>query len=466
MRKEKFKNPPSIYQHTRDSILEELQSWFGLITADWKWIITVIIGVLILLGFTEPLPPAEVYLAVGQHGSSFDKLGQRFIPYFAEEGIRLNLVYTSGSAESLAELANKDIQVNAALLVGGISKRDAYPNLASLGSIEYAPLWLFYRGSEYKGKEGFTYFSNMRTAIGREGSGTQILLRKLLELRGFSLDNQINFLKLPHQEALQKLLNGEIDAMCILDGMDSPTVQQLLGQNDINIYSFQYAPAYEKKLPFLDTVVIPKGSLDLKTLRPDQDVQMLASTVTLLVESDMHPAIQQLFLLATKKISAEANQFFAKPDFFPAYVDHTIKLSPIAQRYYDHGPPPLDGVLPHWLTSYLDRVWLLVVGGFAIIYPLFNIFPSYRRIHSTMLISDAYEDIQKIENLAVQAHTAAELKSLVDQLDKIDADTRESWISSDEINKLYTMKSALNLIRQQIIHQINDFDSLDHETPP
>ncbi len=466
MTNEKHKKPPSFYQHTRNSIREELKSWFGLIISDWKWIITTIIAVFILLGFTNPLPPTEVYLAVGQRGSSFDKLGQGYIPYFEEEGIRLNLVHTSGSAESLAELANKDIKVNAALLVGGISKKDAYPNLASLGSIEYAPLWLFYRGPEYKGKEGFTYFSSMRTAIGREGSGTQILLRKLLELRGFSLDNQINFLELPHQEALQKLLKGEIDAMCILDGMDSPTVQKLLAQNDLNIYSFRYAPAYAKKLPFLDTVVIPKGSLDLKTLRPDQDVQMLASTVTLLVESDMHPAIQQLFLLATKKISAEANQFFAKPDFFPAYVDHTIKLSPIAQRYYDHGPPPLDGILPHWLTSYLDRVWLLVVGGFAIIYPLFNIFPSYRRIHSTMLISDAYEDIQKIENLAAEAHTAAELKSLVDRLDKIDADTRESWISSDEMNKLYTMKSALNLIRQQIIHQINDFDSQDKQTPP
>ena len=448
---------PSISQHTRSSIVEELHAWYRLIITEWKWISMIIISIILFLLYTHPLPPRHVVLVVGQQDSTFDTIGQRFIPYFRAEGIELELRYTAGSAENLKQVSDIN-DVNAALLVGGLARKGDYPRLASLGSIEFTPLWVFYRGDEYRGKEGFTYFSNKRIAIGKEGSGTHIILKKILELRGLFLDDRKNFLNIPHHEAMERLLKGDIDAMCILDGIDSPTVRELLAHKEIHIYSFIYAPAYEKKLPFLETVVIPKGSLDLKTLHPENDIQMLASTVTLLVEKDLHPAIQQLFLMATEKISREQDQFFARPDFFPAYMDHTIELSPVARRFYDSGPPPMKGLLPHWLTSYLDRIWFLILGGIAIIYPLFKLFPSYRRVHSVMLISDGFEQIKEIEKKAVQARTVDELKSLLDELNEMDIETCDNWISTDEIHKLYAMKSALNLIRQKIALQINNLE--------
>ena len=454
-----FKKIPSFYRHTRKSVFQELQAWKDLIKIEWKWFLTLLIGIIILLVYTRPFPPNDIYLAVGRHGSSFEISGRRFVPYFADEGIRLHLVYTTGSGESLTELADKDIQVNAAFLIGGISKKGDFPNLVSLGSIDYAPLWLFYRGQEYRGTETFTHFANKRVAIGGEGSGTLIIIKKILAIRGIVVeDHKKNLLMIPSQEALQKLLDGEIDAMCIIDGIDSPIVNILLGHKGINLRNFPYAPAYVKKLPFLDTVVIPKGSLDMHNLLPDQDIQMLASTVTLLVEKDMHPAIQQLFLLTARKVAEEQYPFFAKPEFFPTYVDHTFQLSPVAKRFYDSGPPPLRGLLPLWLISYLDRIWFWVLGGLAVIYPIFKIFPSYRNMHSDMLIADGYEEIQEIEKLAVQAQTCDDLKLLLEQINNLEADSRESLISSTEMGKLYAMKSAANLVRQQIIFRINELN--------
>ena len=460
MNKHDLGKNPSIYRHTRNSVFQEFQAWTGLILIEWKWFISLLIGIIMLLVYKHPFPPKDIYLAVGQHGSIFETSGRKFVPYFAEEGIRLHLVYTNGSGENLTELADKDIQVNAAFLIGGISKKGDFPNLVSLGSIDYAPLWLFYRGQEYRGSETFTHFADKLVAIGIEGSGTLIIIKKILALRGITLeDHKKNLLMIPDQEAFQKLLDGKIDAMCIIDGIDAPIVNILLGHNGINLRNFPYAPAYVKKLPFLDTVVIPKGSLDLNKLLPDQDIQLLASTVTLLVEKDMHPAIQQLFLLSARKIAEEQYQFFAKPEFFPAYVDHTFQLSPVAKRFYDSGPPPLRGLLPLWLTSYLDRVWFLVVGGLAAIYPIIKSFPSYRQMRSVMLIADAYEEIQEIEKLTVQAQTIEELKLLFEQINKLEDFSRESWISSTEMSKLYAMKSAANLVRQQIIIRIKELDN-------
>ena len=75
-----------------------------------------------------------------------------------------------------------------------------------------------------------------------------------------------------------------------------------------------------------------------------------------------------------------------------------------------------------------------------------------------MLISDGFEQIKEIEKKAVQARSVDELKSLLDELNEMDAETCDNWISTDEIHKLYAMKSALNLIRQKIALQINNLE--------
>jgi TRAP-type uncharacterized transport system substrate-binding protein len=460
MKNKVSRKKPSLVRHTRDSLKQELQAWQGLVRGEWKWVLILTIGFVILIAFTRPLPPNEVYLAVGEPGSVFETLGQKFVPYFAEQGIQLHLVNTRGSASSLAELADKEDVVNAALMVGGVAAKGKFPHLHSLGSIEYVPLWLFYRGPEFRGKGLFIHFSSQRVALGVEGSAEQIMLGKLLDISGVALDGRESFLRISSQVAAQKLIDGEIDALCIMDGIDGPTVQKLLANKDIRIASFDYAPAYVKKLPFLNTVVIPMGALDLKSHRPDQDIHMLASTVTLLVEREMHPVIQQIFLLAADKISNEVDQFFADPEFFPAYVDHAVALSPVAKRFYEYGPPAFRDSLPLWLVNYVDRIWLLLLGTVAVIYPLLKLFPSYRHMRSIVLITDAYTEIQKIEQKLAQALTGEELQGFIDELNDLDAETRESGISLVDMKALFTMKSALNLIRSKAINQKKEIEAL------
>lgn len=456
MSKKPNQKHPSLVRHTRESLTQEFDAWIGLIKGEWKWILVLIVGLAILIAFTRPLPPKDVYLAVGQKGSVFGMLGEKFVPLFAEEGIDLHLIYTAGSAASLAELADKDELANAALMVGGVAAKGKFPHLLSLGSVEYVPLWLFYRGPEFADKELLNDLAGKRVAIGLDGSAEQIMIKRLLGLSGIGLEGHDNLFKATSQVAAEKLINGEIDAMFLMDGIDGLVVQNLLAHKDLHIANFAYAPAYVKKLPFLKTVSIPMGSLDLQAHNPPQDIQMLASSVTLLVEDDMHPVVQQIFLLAADKIGNEIDQFFADPEFFPAYIDHAVPLSPVAKRFYDEGPPAFRGSLPLWLVNYVDRLWFLLVGTAAVIYPLLKIFPSYRHMRSVLLISDAYSDIQNIEQAATQTRNKEELQSLVDELNALDAETTGSRISAVEINRLYTMKSALNLVRTQISSRLRD----------
>lgn len=136
MKSDKHTKNPSLVRYTRNSLAQEFSAWGSLFRTEWRWALVIIAGVLLLLVFTKPLPPRDVYLAVGQPGSKFEAFGQQFVPYFNAQGLNLHLVHTRGSAANIATLADNATGVNAALAVAGVANKGQFPNLESLGSIE------------------------------------------------------------------------------------------------------------------------------------------------------------------------------------------------------------------------------------------------------------------------------------------------------------------------------------------
>lgn len=449
------KKPPSVVEHTKADLVEELGAWRMFLRYEWHWLLLIVLGVVVLLVFSRPLPPRDVYLAAGQPGSTFEMVAKRFVPYFEKEGIRLHVLNTAGSGDSLDELADPETKANAALLVGGVVNDDArYANIRSLGSIEYVPLWLFYRGAEYDGKGVFRYFADKKIAIGLDNSGTQIIARKLLKLSHINFDDRPNFLRISHQEAAEKLMAGSIDAMLLADGTEGVTVQKLLADKNLKILNFAHARTYANKLSFLEPVTLPKGALDIEDDRPSSNIQMVASTISLLVENDLHPAIQELFLLAAREINKEQSHIFDKPDQFPAFVDKTIKISPVAQKFYDSGPPFLYRRVPLWLANYVERIWFYLFGFIAILFPISKLLPSLRVKHSVWVVADAYEEIQRVERESSGDVTDEQLQGFIERLDKLDRETTHVWVIPDEMNRLYTMKGAINLLRMKLYQRL------------
>lgn len=430
---------------------EEHLAWRIMFREEWISLLVILGGVLLIMFLTRPLPPGEVTLAVGQPGSTTEQLGKRYQEVFASEGVTLNLVNTAGSRESIVEANDAQTPINAGFLLGGIAHKGDFPHLVSLGSVQYLPLWLFYRGPQFSGADAISYFRGKPIAIGREGSGTELLLTRILAMRGVKISgDNTNLRRLSHAEATEQLLAGKIDAMAIVDGFDSPAIQNLLAHPELHIFDFAYADAYVKRMPYLETVTIPRGSLNLIKLDPPHDIHMIASTVTLLVEKTMHPAIQQLFLLAADRTSQDVEGFFGRTEQFPAYIDKSIPLSEVAQRYYDKGAPWLTGLLPFWAVSYIDRMWLLVLGLFAIVLPLFRLVPNYRLFRSRQLISDAYDELKLIEERMYAATSIEQLRYLSERLEALDDELGDVWVSSDETNRFFTMKSAIGLVRREI----------------
>ena len=443
----------------KNRLREEHMAWRIMLREEWVSLLALVAGIGLVILFTRPLPPDTVVLAVGQPGSTYEQLGQRYQAYFAEAGVTLELINTAGSKESVTEANDVGLPVNAGFLLGGVAHKGEFPHLVSLGSVQYLPLWIFYRGPQLTGLDAVSYFRGKPVAIGLEGSGTELLLKRILALRGIKLEKDFaQFQRLSHTDAVDQLINGKIDAMAIADGIDSPTIQKLLAHPGLRIFDFAYADAYVKHMPYLEKLVIPRGSLNLATLEPKNDIRLVASTITLLVEKEMHPALQLLFLEATNAISEDASGFFGRADQFPAYVDKSIPLSPVAERYFNKGAPWLSGYLPFWAVNYIDRIWLLVLGLFAIVLPLFRLVPNYRLFRSRQLISDVYDELKILEEKMYAATSRAQLSQLLDRIDRLDDELSDVWVSSDETNRFYTMKSAIGLVQREIVTRLEKLD--------
>ena len=109
-------------------------------------------------------------------------------------------------------------------------------------------------------------------------------------------------LALPPQEAADKLLAGDIDAMAMLASWDAPMVQQLVADERVKLLNLARADAYVALYPFLSKATVPRGVGDLAKDLPPADVTLFASKASLVVRKDLHPAIQYLLLSTAAQI--------------------------------------------------------------------------------------------------------------------------------------------------------------------
>jgi NMT1-like family len=225
----------------------------------WRYL-SVAATVAILLGagvfVFESLPPRTIVMATGAEGGANYELGIRYREILAREGVELQLQPTTGSLENLRRLRDSKSGVSAGFTQGGTTTKKESPELESLGTIFYEPLWLFRRAEIGEGAQGLR---GRRLSIGSEGSGGRALALQIISRT--KLDSIIGELSgFAPQVAAEKLIAGEIDAAFIVTGWESPVIQSLLNAKGIEADSYLHADALIAIYPFLHKLSCLPGS--------------------------------------------------------------------------------------------------------------------------------------------------------------------------------------------------------------
>jgi TRAP-type uncharacterized transport system substrate-binding protein len=393
----------------------------------------------------ESLPPRTIVMATGAEGGANHEFGIRYREALAREGVRLQLQPTTGSLENLRRLRDSQSGVSVGFVQGGTTNKKEAPELESLGTKFYEPLWLFRRAEM---PNGIRELRDRRLSIGPEGSGGRALARQIMERT--KIDSIVGELSgFEPQVAAEKLIAGEIDAAFIVTGWESPAIQSLLNNKGIELDSYLYADALIAIYPFLHKLVLPAGVVDLLANRPPAEVVLLAPKASLAVRADLHPALQYLLLEAAVQIHSQPG-IFQKAGQFPAAESIDLPLSGEAHRFYKSGRPFLQGYLPFWIATLVEKSLVVLIPLAALLYPGFRFLPQMYDWMMQLKIRRLYDEIRSIESDMEAQGPEFDANALNAKLDKIDQSANHLQLPTVYASSLYTLRSHIDLVRTRL----------------
>ena len=399
--------------------------------------------------FIEPAPPDSIVISTGAIDSGYHMFALRYQEILARDGVKLDLRPSAGSQENISRLLDHKSDVEVGFLQAGSAFAANAPELVSLGSIYYEPLWVFYRGPEI---HDFGPLQGRKLAIGPEESGTRALALQLLAVNAAVMPPTM-LLPEQGQQANEMLLQGKLDAVFMVGPPESPLVEQLASAPGIRLLSLDRAEAYTRRFPALTKLTLPQGVFDFVKNVPAHDVTLLSSTANLLAVDSLHPALAYLLMRAGSEIHGGAG-LLRKAGEFPAPLNSEFPLSAEATRYYKSGPPFLQRYLPYWAAVLVDRLWLTLLPVVALLIPLGRIIPGVYRWRVRSRIYRWYAKLKELELELDEKSTPEQLKELLARLDQIERAVNHINTPLAYTDNLYAFRQNVNLVRQSVRAQL------------
>lgn len=383
-------------------------------------------------------------MATGSETGAYHAFGKLYAERFRKEGIELSLRSTAGSTENLSLIGDPSRNVPVAFIQGGVATAVQHPELLSLGSVYFEPLWVFVRGDAPIGQ--LTDLAGRKLAVGGSGSGTRTLALKLLAENGV-IGETATIFDLGGPDAAAALKRGDVDAAFFITSATSETIRDLVASPGIQLTSFGRAEAYLRRHRYLSAVTLPRGAVDLARDLPRRDIVLLAPTATVVANPDLHPALIDLFLL-TMRDAHRSGGLLEAPGDFPSGKFVTFPMEPAAERFYERGPPFLQRYLPFWAANLIDRLKIMILPLLTLLYPLFKILPPMYNWRMRARVNRWYRDLQALDDrVRSGAISNGDARA---EIDRIEQAVEQVTVPAGFASSAYTLRLHIDFLRHRI----------------
>jgi TRAP transporter TAXI family solute receptor len=400
----------------------------------------------IAYNYVNPAPPNHIVISTGNGEGDYQTYAKQYRDILKDDGVNLEIRTSSGAVENLKRLQDENSDVEVGFVQDGLGNPDDAPDLSSLGSLYYEPLWIFYQGkqdlhrlSELKGK---------KIAIGSKGGGVETLAMQLLKANGVTHDNA-EFVEVGSDAAESSLTSGQVTAAIFLATADDPTVDRLIRDPRVNLMSIDQAEAITRQLPFLHHLVLPHGAMDLARNIPAHDVDLVSPTATLLVRDTLHPALIYLLLKAAEQVHNTPGMFEEKGEF-PIDKDFQFPLADEAKVFYKTGPPFWQKFLPFWLATLLDRFLLVLIPIMALALPLIKLVPKMYIWRIRSRVFKRYGELKFLEAQIQPGDGPDQLADYLNRLDVIEENVNQMKVPLNFSDFIYGLRQNIELVRGRL----------------
>ncbi len=449
----------------------------------WKTVAGCVLIILIVVALTPwlvgPPCPKHVVIATGSDAGAYFAFAKRYQSILESKGITLEIRTTAGSVENAELLRDANSGVSVAIMQGGTAKTNANgqntgsplskdlsdTGIQSLASLFLEPIWVFYRKetplkrlADLKGK---------RVAIGAKGSGTRAVALELLADNGFLAQSSANptlhvigeadapkttLVSQNSRKAVDGLKAGQIDAAFFVMAPTAPLIVELMEDESIQLLNFERAVAYTRRHPYLSSVTIAEGMLDLKRNRPAKDIELLAPTAVLVARQDLHPALVPLFLQAASEIH-EGGGVLEVPRAFPSEEHVEFPINKDARSFLRSGPSFLYRNLPFSIAAWVDRMKLMLLPLLTLLIPLFKAAPPLYRWRIRSKIYTWYGALREVDQARKESSELEVLAPHIDRLKEVEKELAEISVPLSFMEEFYNLRWHVAFVLEQLESQ-------------
>jgi uncharacterized protein len=422
--------------------------WTAAVTKVYGPIVLLIAaGFYVAFRFVAPPPPTTLRFAAGAPGGSYVEFAERYAQILARDGVKIDIVPTSGALENLRLLTADQRPADAGFVQGGVGSEEGSPGLAVLATVFHEPVWLVIRTDIRVAK--LSDMRGRRIAIGAEGSGTQILARQLLRANGFDVATDIQPFAMGMGDAMAALRERRIDAAFAVSARPPEGLADLLATGRYRLFGFVRHEAYKHNFPFLASVVLPGGALDLARDLPGEDLTLLAPVAQLAVREDLHPALVQLLFKAAKEVHG-GRQLFAAPNTFPSLDHLDFPEHADSERLVKRGPGVLVSYLPFWLAVLIERTLVMLIPLLTLMIPLLRLAPPIYRWQIRGKINRWYKRLRTIEIRLLSESDPTVRESCRAELLSIEKAVESLKLPHAYDDALYQLRMHVRFVREKV----------------
>jgi TRAP transporter TAXI family solute receptor len=403
-------------------------------------LLVLAVAIVVAWKLLPPPLPKVVLLGTGPVGGHYARFAEGLRGEVAKHRIGLELVATAGSRENIRLLLAGEIVVGL-VQSGNLSDAEA-AQLESVATVFYEPILIVERA-----EWGRDHIEGGRIAIGRPGSGSHALARELLADQGVreGVPAGTQFVEIGGERAVEALQSGEVDSGLFVTALDVPWVRTLFTDPDLRVIPFEKAEAFTRRYRYLRRIVIPAGLIDLEEEIPPHDVQVIATTASLVIRPDTHRALIPL-LIESAREQLYQGDLLASPEEFPSAYGVEARLADEALQYFERGPSFLYRWLPFRYAFATTRLAVVLLPLLTLLYPLYSSMrPAYRWTVQRRVYR-WYHVLRRLEGQMDASDEAATLQRIHEELERVGDEIRATQVPARYGASLFALRAHHRLL--------------------
>jgi uncharacterized protein len=441
--------------------------------------------VLIIIAATVglPLEHVEGTIVMATGNPEYHDLAGRYVRDLRANGVALELRDATEGFATLRALGDAQSGITAGFVKGGLVgslqgrlasakarewRASQIGKWLSVGRLFYEPIWVFTRGD--MPTASLRDLQHKRILVGLRDGGTRRIATQLLAANGVDASNATLIEEVLDADA-EQLRTGKADAAFVIAAPDDPRVQQLLRVPDIRLTNFKgEADAYTSRYPALAKLVLREGAVEFSPLLPSADITLIATSVALVIRSDMPPALVSLLthaVMHNPKPGFDKSGdpvLFYKAGEFPSPHDPEFEMSRDALLVYRTGElpfllrvlAPLNARLhlPFALTAFANahgaQTILLLIPLIAVLLPLIRVLPALYIWSVRRRLLYWYRALTALERSLDTPEAASLLDAKRVELERIDAAVSRIRMPIYFADQLYDLRGHIDLVRNRL----------------